>query len=30
MKKPFNYQKFTRRTELIVYDVISVIAASFL
>ncbi len=30
MKKPFNYQKFTRRTALIVYDVITVIAASFL
>ena len=29
-KKPFNYQLFYRRTALIVYDIISVIAASYL
>ncbi|MBQ7840736.1 MAG: polysaccharide biosynthesis protein [Lachnospiraceae bacterium] len=29
-KKPFNYQLFYRRTALIVYDIISVIATSFL
>ena len=29
-KKPFNYAKFWRRTALIIYDVLSVIAASFL
>ena len=29
-KKPFNYAKFWRRTALILYDVLSVIAASFL
>ena len=29
-KKPFNYQLFYRRTSLIIYDIISVAAASFL
>lgn len=30
MKKPFNFQLFYRRTALIAYDIISVVAASFL
>ena len=30
MKKPFNYQLFYRRTALIIYDILSVTASSFL
>ena len=30
MKKPFNVKKFYRRTFLVIYDVISVILASYL
>ena len=30
MKKPFNYQLFYRRAALIVYDIVSVVASSFL
>ena len=30
MKKPFNYQLFYRRAALIAYDIVSVIASSFL
>ena len=30
MKKPFNYQLFYRRAALIAYDIVSVVASSFL
>ena len=30
MKKPFNVKKFYRRTFLVIYDIISVILASYL
>ena len=30
VKRPFNYQLFYRRTALVIYDIISVVAASFL